>query len=378
MTASYDGSNQLASWNGITASSDSRGNLTYDPTNAASYTWNERNQLASAAAGTGSSSFGYDGLGRRVSRTSGGVTTQYLYDGLNVARELSTAGNAELLSGLGVDDWFGRTQSSATVAMLRDALGSTIGLVNAGGAIATSYGYEPFGATAASGVASFNSHRFTGREQDPTGLYYLRNRYYNPMLGRFLSPDPIGIAGGINLYAYTFDDPMNWVDPLGLSGGGGGGSGQGRPPSRAQLARDSSPDENGGPAPSAGVLPGANGDRPPASFNWASVKVLMTQGNINTGFSATIGQLCVGCSFAHGCEVAVIFGVSLGFGFDASVEAPGSHQEASIGFGAGRNLGLSVGFSGDSDTGEISIVSLGVHYGPGVGTPVYQSNSIEP
>src|SRR5579885_1715244 len=220
MTASYDGSNQLASWNGITASSDSRGNLTYDPTNAASYTWNERNQLASAAAGTGSSGFAYDGLGRRVSRTSGGVTTQYLYDGLNVARELSTAGNAELLSGLGVDDWFGRTQSSATVAMLRDALGSTIGLVNAGGAIATSYGYEPFGATAASGAASSDSHRFTGREQDPTGLYYLRNRYYNPMLGRFLSPDPIGIAGGINLYGYVGNDPLNLVDRAGLGNGG--------------------------------------------------------------------------------------------------------------------------------------------------------------
>src|SRR5579884_1648043 len=111
--------------------------------------------------------------------------------------------------------------------MLRDALGSTIGLVNAGGAIATSYGYEPFGATAASGAASSDSHRFTGREQDPTGLYYLRNRYYNPMLGRFLSPDPIGIAGGINLYAYTFDDPMSWVDRLGLSPGASGGSGPG-------------------------------------------------------------------------------------------------------------------------------------------------------
>jgi RHS repeat-associated protein len=262
MTASYDGSNQLASWNGITASSDSRGNLTYDPTNAASYTWNERNQLASAA-GTGSSSFGYDGLGRRVSRTSGGVTTQYLYDGLNVARELSTAGNAELLSGLGVDDWFGRTQSSATVAMLRDALGSTIGLVNAGGAIATSYGYEPFGATAASGAASSNSHRFTGREQDPTGLYYLRNRYYNPMLGRFLSPDPIGIAGGINLYAYTFDDPMNWVDPLGLSPGASGGSGPG-PGGTWQPCRGGRCVSFGGAEDqrwsNQGVVPGANGD----------------------------------------------------------------------------------------------------------------------
>jgi RHS repeat-associated protein len=107
--------------------------------------------------------------------------------------------------------------------MLRNAPGSTIGLVNAGGAIATSYGYEPFGATAASGVASSNSHRFTGREQDPTGLYYLRNRYYNPMLGRFLSPDPIGIAGGINLYGYVGNDPLDFSDPLGLKCGSGGG-----------------------------------------------------------------------------------------------------------------------------------------------------------
>ncbi len=237
-------------------------------TNAASYTWNERNQLASAAAGTGWSGFAYDGLGRRVSRTSGGVTTQYLYDGLNVARELSTAGNAELLSGLGVDDWFGRTQSSGTVAMLRDALGSTIGLVNAGGAIATSYGYEPFGATAASGAASSDSHRFTGREQDPTGLYYLRNRYYNPMLGRFLSPDPIGIAGGINLYAYTFDDPMNWVDPLGLSPGASGGSGPG-PGGTWQPCRGGRCVSFGGVEDQGwsnqGIVPGANGDRPPAS-----------------------------------------------------------------------------------------------------------------
>jgi|GEM_PF-2719577 len=47
------------------------------------------------------------------------------------------------------------------------------------------------------------------------------------MLGRFLSPDPIGIAGGINLYAYTFDDPMNWVDRLGLTSGSSGGGGGG-------------------------------------------------------------------------------------------------------------------------------------------------------
>src|SRR5581483_9825879 len=73
LTYGYDANGRVVTMDGslagvripapIAASSDSRGNLTYDPTNAASYTWNERNQLASAAAGTGSSGFGYDGLG---------------------------------------------------------------------------------------------------------------------------------------------------------------------------------------------------------------------------------------------------------------------------------------------------------------------------
>ncbi|MFI5460680.1 MAG: RHS repeat-associated core domain-containing protein, partial [Isosphaerales bacterium] len=63
---------------------------------------------------------------------------------------------------------------------------------------------------------------------DPDGgLYFMRNRYYSPTLQRFISPDPIGVAGGdANLYAYVGNDPTNLVDPLGLgsSGGVGGGS----------------------------------------------------------------------------------------------------------------------------------------------------------
>jgi len=59
--------------------------------------------------------------------------------------------------------------------------------------------------------------RFTAREFDQeTGLYYYRARYYDPKLGRFLSEDPIGIAGGLNLYAYAGNDPVNGRDPFGL------------------------------------------------------------------------------------------------------------------------------------------------------------------
>jgi RHS repeat-associated protein len=49
-----------------------------------------------------------------------------------------------------------------------------------------------------------------------TGLHYNYHRYYDPKTGRYITPDPIGLAGGINLYAYVQNDPINWTDPLGL------------------------------------------------------------------------------------------------------------------------------------------------------------------
>jgi RHS repeat-associated protein len=62
----------------------------------------------------------------------------------------------------------------------------------------------------------------TGREWDKeTGLYYYRERYYDPMEGKFISKDPIGFKGGINLYAYVGQNPINYTDPFGLTMGKG-------------------------------------------------------------------------------------------------------------------------------------------------------------
>jgi RHS repeat-associated protein len=70
--------------------------------------------------------------------------------------------------------------------------------------------------TTSSGAANDNRYQFTGRENDGTGLYYYRARYYSPAWGRFVSEDPIGLAGGINLYAYGLGNPVSFADPYGL------------------------------------------------------------------------------------------------------------------------------------------------------------------
>ena len=86
---------------------------------------------------------------------------------------------------------------------LTDALGSTIALTDASQAFQTGYTYEPFGNTTAFGTSSSNSYQYSGRENDGTGLYYHRARYYSPSSQQFVSEDAIGFFGGMNSYAYA-------------------------------------------------------------------------------------------------------------------------------------------------------------------------------
>ena len=127
----------------------------------------------------------------------------------------SPAVRANLLTGLGIDEYFTRTDSSGAMAFLSDALGSTVGLVNSAGGIGTSYAYQPFGATTVNGTNG-NPYQFTGRENDATGLYFYRARYYSPTFQRFIAQDPLDFAGGdANLYGYTLNSPTNFRDPSG-------------------------------------------------------------------------------------------------------------------------------------------------------------------
>ncbi|HKT02973.1 MAG TPA: RHS repeat-associated core domain-containing protein, partial [Rugosimonospora sp.] len=214
-SATYDAANQLTKLGSATFTYDADGQLTGD--GASTYTWNDRNELA-GITGAVTASFGYDALGRRTSRTVGTASTGYLYDGPDAVQELNgSTPTANMVTGLGVDETYQRTDASGVHYPIADALGSVVAQTDATGAVQTGYTYEPFGKTTATGAASSNSSQFTGRENDGTGLYYYRARYYSPAAQRFISADPAGeAASGTNLYAYTGDSPTNATDPSGL------------------------------------------------------------------------------------------------------------------------------------------------------------------
>jgi RHS repeat-associated protein len=213
-SATHDAANRINSYGGVSFTYDANGNLTGDGTST--YAWNARNQLVGLSGAT-AASFAYDAFGRRRAKTVAGNTTRFLYDRLNSVQEQSSGGTptANLLTG-GTDETFTRTESSGTSTVLTDALGSALSLTDASGAVQTQYTFEPFGATTSSGASSTNVAQFTGRENDLTGLYFYRARFYSPLTQRFISEDPAdGIAGG-SLYAYVGNAPTLWVDPLGL------------------------------------------------------------------------------------------------------------------------------------------------------------------
>jgi len=228
---SYNANNEQAAFGDSTMTFDANGNLTSrtDASGTTTYTWNARDQLTALSGPGLSASFGYDGLGRRRTKTINGVRTDFLYDGVNPVQEgvLPATPAANSLTGLGIDEYFTRTDAAGARHFLPDALHSTLALTDPTGAVSTEYTYEPFGVSTATGASATNSFQFTGRENDGTGLYYYRARYYHPTLQRFIAEDPrirtlmcglltlispLGTYRESNLYAYARNAPVVFVD----------------------------------------------------------------------------------------------------------------------------------------------------------------------
>ncbi|WP_455753186.1 RHS repeat-associated core domain-containing protein [Streptomyces chartreusis] len=212
----FDKDNRISSYAGRTFTYDADGQLKND--GVRSYTWNTRGELTGLTKGTTTSSFGYAPLGDRWSKTTSGTTSRYLTDASNPLAEQSGSGATTATVAMsGLDEFLTRTESGKTQVYLTDVLGTVVGLANTDGTIATTYAYDPGGAPTAAGTTSSNPYTFTGREEDGTGLLYYRDRYYDPQTGRFISQDPIGQAGGTNLYQYALSSPTTYTDPSGNS-----------------------------------------------------------------------------------------------------------------------------------------------------------------
>lgn len=221
LTASFDAANRMTqiSVNGKTyaLAYDANGNLTSktnvaDVNDSSVYTWDVRNRLVGITAPGINASFQYDPMGRRVERTVNGETAAYLYDGVQAIGEVRGGQATTLLTGLAVDEAIARYAPTGRLTQLGDHLGSVVRQINEAGSTQSTAAYSPYGEAAITGDEQQNSTGYTGRENDKTGLYFYRARYYDPILKRFISEDPIGVAGGLNLYQYVGGDPVNYVD----------------------------------------------------------------------------------------------------------------------------------------------------------------------
>jgi RHS repeat-associated protein len=205
-TATINALNQYTTLNGKPVAHDENGNQTKN--NAV---WDARDRLVSLTGPNFTASFTYDAMGRRTSKTVNGQKKTYLYDGSDLISETG----AEYTFGPGIDQPLER-KSGQNEYYLADALGSVIGLADVTGAIKTSYNYSPFGKKQTTGAASSNPFAFTGREDDGTGYYYYRARYYSPDQKRFIAEDPLEFGGGdTNFYTYVGGNPVNFTDPSG-------------------------------------------------------------------------------------------------------------------------------------------------------------------
>ncbi|MES1209312.1 MAG: RHS repeat-associated core domain-containing protein, partial [Pseudomonadota bacterium] len=162
--------------------------------------------------------FAYDALGRRVTKTSDTTARRFIWDGDTPVHELSsTEGTVSWVFEPGTLYPLARQASDGTVGVVRDYLGTPEALIADDGGVQT-LGFTATGlpADGASAATTAMPWRYEGQyADDETGLHYNRFRYYDPRLGRYISKDPLGVLGGLNLYAYVAD-PTAITDPFGL------------------------------------------------------------------------------------------------------------------------------------------------------------------
>jgi RHS repeat-associated protein len=227
-TATHDADNRIATWSAgtggtLTCQFDDDGNLLSGPLvhspSAASpmaFAYDHHNRLTGAGGQANLYKYNPDGhrieadgvayvidpnaaLSRTLMRVNGSTTTYYLWGATGLEYEIT---------------------GSTTKTYHPDHLGSTMLLTNAAGtATGEWFEYDSYGTpthVAGNPTTPFRWHGTLGVTTDPNGLVHMRARFYPPRIMRVLNPDPIGFEGGMNWFAFVGNNPLGFVDPLGL------------------------------------------------------------------------------------------------------------------------------------------------------------------
>jgi RHS repeat-associated protein len=201
--------------NGVPLSYDLNGNVTQAGTRT--LTWNANDQPTQVTLGGVTTTFTYDGPGERLKKSSPLGTSYYPFgDDAEITNAVIT--KYVSVEGLGViAKRVGTGPGSVTYWVHTDRLGSIQAVSDGAGQLVQRRTYRPYGETLAQAGATESRGWIDQRNDPETGLTYLHARYFDPQLGVFLSPDPIGVEGGLNLYSYAFGNPLNLTDRSGLA-----------------------------------------------------------------------------------------------------------------------------------------------------------------
>jgi RHS repeat-associated protein len=210
--------NRLLSSDGISYTYDDEGQLT--SADGTPYTFDAAHRLT-AIGGANPCQYLYDGKDNRLQATRNGQITRYIYSASGQLIAEADGSNNILryyIYGKGLAAMV--TAGGEIYCYHFDASANTIALTDSGEEIVNAYAYTPFGQIANESETVEQPFRFAaqfGVLTEPNGLYYMKARYYDSEVGRFISEDPLGFEGGnLNLYVYAANNPIMFMDPLGL------------------------------------------------------------------------------------------------------------------------------------------------------------------
>lgn len=221
----YDPDNRLLSAGSATFNYNNNGNLIKKTigSSVTNYTWDYDNMLTQLSSGGNTYTYKYDALGNRIAKIVNSVETRFVVNPSGalsqVLAESDSGGNitAYYVYGLGLITKV--TPAGNAYHYHYDGIGSTIAITDSLGNVVNKYAYDAFGKVLSQTETISNPFKYVGRfgvMDDGNGLLYMRARYYDPEVGRFVSKDPIGMVGGINMYLYGKNNPINLIDSNGL------------------------------------------------------------------------------------------------------------------------------------------------------------------